>query len=84
MTQPELIWVTDSHVTDPGEQARLSAQSARILARLEQGPATRRELTDIALNVTARISDLRAAGYVVRVIERNRSGRTVYALEAQG
>src|SRR5262245_1910321 len=49
----------DSHVTAPREIKRLTAQNARIFARLCAGPATRRELGELALNVTARISDIR-------------------------
>jgi hypothetical protein len=65
----------------PAERRRLSRQNAAILARLQAGPATRRELTDIALNVTARVSELRDAGFDVRVVERNTvTGRTVYRL----
>lgn len=63
------------------ERTRLSRQNAAILVRLEQGSATRRELTAIALNVTARVSELRRHGYNVQVVEHDHaSGRTVYAL----
>lgn len=60
----------DSHVTAAGEVRRLAGQNAKILARLEDGPATRRELAEIAVNVTARISDLRHAGHEVRCLEK--------------
>ena len=85
MTQPAFIFARDSHVTDVAEQKRLSHQSARILARLEAGPATNRELAEIALKYTSRLSDLRAylkpLGRSVEVIERDyATGRTVYGL----
>ena len=84
MTQPAFIFARDSHVTDVAEQTRLSNQSARILARLQVGPATNRELAEISLKYTGRISDLRKAGYDVKVIERDHAtGRTVYALETR-
>ena len=85
MTQPSIIDVIDSHVTDAPEQARLSGQSARILARLEQGPATNRELAEISLKYTSRVSDVRHylkdKGRNVKVIDRDHvTGRTVYGL----
>jgi len=84
MTQPALdftVPVRDSHVLDPGEQQRLSGQSRLILARLQQGPMTRDEISAIGRNVTARVSDLRKAGYNVRCIEHNRkTGFSRYAL----
>lgn len=85
MTQPDLFSarpvVPASPTLSRPERKRLSRQNSEILARLEQGPATRRELTEIALNVTARVSELRRHGYNVQVIERDYdSGRTVYAL----
>jgi hypothetical protein len=85
MTQPDLITVIDSHVTAPDEQTRLAGQSARILARLEQGPATNRELAEISLKYTSRVSDVRsylkARGRNVAGLERDHAtGRTVYGL----
>jgi len=83
MTQPALDFTKhiDSHVLHPAEIQRLSAQDARVLARLEQGPCRNFDLAQIALNFTARISDLRKAGFDIRIIERDRSsGRVVYQL----
>jgi len=85
MPQLDLITLADAPVhcarnVPAQDRARLSAQCQRILSRLQQGRATRRELTEIGLNATARISDLRAAGYDIRVVERHASGRTVYEL----
>lgn len=84
MTQQDLlaVQVTDSHVTSPDEQGRLQTQSARILQRLREGPASNQELSAIALRFGARLHDLRKAGYAVSVIERDHaSGKVVYALE---
>ena len=72
--------------TDPRVPAearpRLSRQERAILARLEQGPATNRELADIALKYTSRISVIRQAGYDIQVVERNVvTGFTRYALK---
>ena len=76
------IPVRDTHVLDPLEQRRLSKQSAEILARLQQGPATNSELAQFCLNSRARISDLRKAGYDIRCVERNiRTGYSLYVLE---
>ena len=85
MPQLDLITLADAPVhcarnVPSQDRARLSAQCQRILARLQQGSATRRELTQIALNATARLSELRMAGYDVQVVERHPSGLTVYAL----
>ncbi len=44
---------------------RLSKQCAAVLDRLRRGPATNWELAAISLKYTSRISDIRAAGYVV-------------------
>lgn len=57
------------HPVDPHVAAsdipRLSAQSAAILDRLKQGPATNFELSRIALRYSARIHDLKKAGFKV-------------------
>lgn len=64
------------------EQPRLRGQNARILARLQAGPASNRELAALSLKYTARLSDLRAAGYDVRVVTRDHhTGHVVYALQ---
>jgi len=83
MTQLSLLNLppTDTHVLHPAEIKRLGNQNARILALLQQGPATREAIAAIGRNPTARISDLRHAGYEVQVVERDyASGRTVYRL----
>lgn len=79
MTQPATIPV--NHSVDPREQSRLSAQCARILERLQQGPASNYELAGIALKYTSRISDLREAGYQIDCVERDHeTGKTMYRL----
>ena len=65
----------------PEEAPRLSKQCAAILARLQEGPATNRELAAISLKYTSRISDLRAAGYEVSITARDHeTGLNTYAL----
>jgi hypothetical protein len=71
----------DSHVTDPAELRRLTGQSAAILARLQRGPATARELSALSLKYTSRISDLRKAGYDVRCREDAETGVSTYTLD---
>jgi len=56
---------------DQREAKRLSAQSRRILERLQHSPATNSELAAMALNYRARISELRQAGYPVEVFDRD-------------
>ena len=75
------LYPRDSHVLEPDEIHRLDASARKVLARLQQGRATRRELSEIALNVTARISDLRKAGYNPVCVEKHKCGRTVYELQ---
>jgi hypothetical protein len=70
----------DSFVTDPTELRRLTGQSAAILARLKQGPATARELSALALKYTGRISDLREAGYVITCEDDPVTGKSRYRL----
>ncbi len=47
---------------DVTSSGRRSAQKRKILARLLEGPATARDLVEIAVNYRARISDLRKQG----------------------
>lgn len=77
---PRKIAPRDTHV-EKVERPRLSKQNEAILKRLQQGPATNFELNEIAMKYTSRISDLRAAGYNVVVVDRDRAtGRTMYQL----
>ncbi len=63
------------------ERTRLNAQCQTMLARLRQGRVSNRELAGIACKYTSRISDLRAAGYDVVLVEKNRAtGLTWYEL----
>lgn len=63
------------------EAPRLSNQCRLILERLKLGNATNRELAELSLKYTGRISDLRAAGYDIKVVERNHeTGLNVYVL----
>jgi len=63
-------------------QRRLNKQCQAILSRLREGPATNRELANIALKYTSRVSDLRDAGHTIRCT-RKRGGLTVYTLEGE-
>ncbi len=59
---PKTLW--DFPPIDPSARAkderRLSGQNAVIYGRLLAGPATNRELAEISLKYTSRISDIRA------------------------
>jgi hypothetical protein len=69
---------------DPVEAVRLSKQSEEILERLRQGPATNVELACIGIRYSARIGELRSAGYQVEITHRNRStGVNVYRLKGE-
>lgn len=64
------------------ESKRLSKQCQAILARLRQGRSTNRELSELSLKYTSRISDLRKAGYQIEVVERDyETGRVLYELK---
>jgi len=61
--------------------ARLTKQCASIVARLQKGPATNTELSSIALRYSARIFELRKAGYQIEIISRDdESGVCLYSL----
>ena len=80
---PRNIVPRDTHVVKE-ERPRLTGQNLAILERLQRGPATNRELAAISLKYTSRVSDLRAAGYNVVVVDRDRAtGRTMYELITQ-
>jgi hypothetical protein len=64
------------------EAPRLNRQCLEILARLKQGRASNRELSQIACKYTGRVSELRQAGHKVKVVSRDReNGLTFYELE---
>jgi hypothetical protein len=64
------------------DMPRLAGQNLAVLARLQRGPATNQELAAISLKYTSRISDLRAAGYVIRC-EPGPNGRNTYTLTGE-
>ena len=67
----------------PTDRPRLTGQNARLLAMLQQGPTTNREMMLAGLlKYTSRISDLRAAGYCI-VCEKLGGGLSLYRLENQ-
>ena len=58
---------------------RLDSQCGKILALLERGPATNRQLAEISLKYTSRISELRKARYDIALVGREANGLTWYA-----
>jgi hypothetical protein len=76
--------VAPASILEP-ERGRLSSQNERILAILRRGPVSNDDLSRIARKYTSRLSDLRKAGYDVRVKSRDhKTGLVVYELvEAQ-
>lgn len=77
----EPIEPCDPNVVHQQEVRRLTGQNAAILKRLRLGPADNVELAGMALKYTSRISDLRAAGHRVEIIQRNSAnGVNVYKL----
>lgn len=73
----------DARPIDPNVRAedvpRLTGQTAAIVERLKQGPATNMELAGLSLKYTSRLSDARAAGYTI-VCKRLAGGLTEYRL----
>lgn len=64
------------------EAKRLNGHCLKILERLRQGRTSNKELSGISLKYTGRISDLRKAGHVVKLVSRDReTGLTFYELE---
>lgn len=49
------------------EQARWESAADRVLARLQQGPATNLELITICQRISGRIYDLRRRGHIIAV-----------------
>lgn len=86
MTQTTLDFDRPVSPRDPNvdglDVPRLTGQNAAILARLKAGPATNAELAAISLKYTSRVSDIRAAGFVVRST-RIDGGTWRYWLEAK-
>lgn len=63
------------------EGTRWENQRYRILSQLRKGPVTNRELSEVALKYTSRISDLRKFGFDIRC-RRLGGGLTEYRLVA--
>lgn len=81
VTQGRLDFGAQDRRLPVAEAPRLSRQCRAILERLRRGTATNSELSTISLKYTSRISELREAGYNVRVVERDHvTGRVVYRL----
>jgi hypothetical protein len=69
----------------PAAVPRLTRQCQMILDRLRRGRVGLRDILTIATNHTARVSELRKAGYDVRcVVHHHKTGQTVYALFING
>lgn len=81
--QPKRATLVDDRL--PAEaKPRLTRQAVAVLARLEQGPATNMELIPIATRFSARIYDLRKAGYIIETDMLDSSnGITLYTLKGQ-
>jgi len=76
---PKIIHPRDPN-TNPTDEHRLSGQNKLILDALADGPKTNKQLAFFSLKYTSRISDLRAAGYVIDC-ERLQGGLTLYRLK---
>lgn len=67
------------------EKKRTANQRYLILGRLLKGRATNADLYGYALNLTARISELRKDGHVIKVVARDyATGIVWYALFVNG
>lgn len=82
-SQEPVIQVRDTHVTSPAKVKRLMRSSLKILARLQEGPATARELMAIAIGYRQRLSDLRAHHYVIVCHEDLTTGHSTYTLQEE-
>jgi hypothetical protein len=63
-------------VFDPPD--RLTGQRAKIIERLQAGPASNAELTAIAMRYSARIHELRKCGYDIRIVRQDRESGLVW------
>lgn len=64
------------------DRPRLNKQSLAIFKLLQSGPVENKNLQQIAFNYTARISDIRKAGWDVKC-KRLSGGRSLYTLEGR-
>jgi len=70
----------EKNLNEP-EKKRLGGHCLKILERLRCGRVSNKELAQISLKYTGRISDLRARGYDVRCVENDRTtGVSFYEL----
>ena len=69
-SQDEVITPRGVTLSAPATR-RLSRQCAAIHERLQKGPATNSELSQIALSYTRRLSDLREHGIAVECYKRD-------------
>lgn len=77
--KPKPVKVTGT-VAD--EKRRFSQQATRLLERLQLGPATNAELSQIALRFSARFHELRKAGHQIILIARDtKTGVNTYSLK---
>jgi hypothetical protein len=69
---------------DAVQRPRLSAHCETILGMLREGPVSNVEIAKVSKNHTARISNLRKAGYIIKCkfIDK-KSGLTEYTLLKQ-
>jgi hypothetical protein len=66
---------------EEADKPRINGQAERILSRLREGPATNVELSAIALRYSARLGELKAAGFDWEITDRNReTGVNTYRL----
>lgn len=80
MTQLDLASaIVPNRSVDKSDRVRVLAKCADILARLQTGPATNRELNQIAFSYRQRISELRQAGYVIDCA-KGEAGLATYTL----
>lgn len=60
------------------EGKRLNRQAVAILERLRLGPASNTELYRLCMNATARISEIRRAGFDIQCYDRCRATGTCW------
>jgi len=81
--QPNPIRPVDPHLT-PEEKPRLTRQCYEVLNALRNGPKTNGDFMDMRIaRYSARVFDLRAAGYVILTDQDRASGLTTYTLVSE-
>jgi hypothetical protein len=73
------IQPVDPHV-EPADKPRLTRQCYSVLERLRRGPVSNVQLLLIAIRYSARIHDLRSAGYKIETEKRGDGGIVFYSL----